>query len=186
MTPRDAARPKEFLTTTCNLQHSDVERFLEFWKFYRNVSPSNYVKRAIKRFNTATVSRDNEDKLVDLAIAFETLFKTHGYRLSHYVSVLAGRTSSERKDTAHFMDTAYIARSTVAHGGGLGTYLERKGLVPQEFVQKLQELTRKCIKISIAINQASQKHFLETLHNLSFDEKAQDQLRGSLPNWAFQ
>lgn len=168
------------------LDRNEVNSFLDFWKKFRKLSTSRYLKRTIKRFNTALVSRDLEDKLVDLTIAFETLFRTKGYRLAHRASVLLAINKSERKDVVNFMDLAYRARSAVTHGGSFEDYTKREGLNPHEFIKKLENHLRKSIKFVVVLSPQNQKEFLEVIDNAAHDDKIRDKMYGKIPTWSFE
>ena len=168
------------------IEKDEVNSFLDFWKKFRRLTTSRYLKRAIRRFNAALVSRDLEDELIDLTIAFETLLRTRGYRLAHKASVLLAIDKSERKDIVDFMDLAYGARSAVTHGGSFEEYIKRKGTDPHQFIKKLENYLRKSIKFGIVLGPQNQKEFLEVVDNATHDDKIRDKLYGKMPTWSFK
>jgi hypothetical protein len=80
------------------LDASDIEHFKLFWRVFEraiNLLPSN-IKFSLKWFNKSYLEPDDVDRLLDLAIALESLFQTEE-RLDLYVAHFIGKDLEERK-----------------------------------------------------------------------------------------
>ena len=118
------------------LDVSDVESFRLFWKAFEkamNLSPSN-IKFSLKWFNKSYLELDEVDRLLDLAIALESLFQT-GDRLDLYVARFIGKDSEERRKIHKDVVELRRLRGAIVHEG----YHE----VEREFVNCVEDYYRR-------------------------------------------
>ncbi|MCC6004907.1 MAG: hypothetical protein LM590_11265 [Thermofilum sp.] len=118
------------------LDASDIEHFKLFWKAFEkamNLLPSN-IKFSLKWFNKSYLELDEVDRLLDLAIALESLFQT-GERLDLYVARFIGKDSEERRKMHKDMVELRRLRGAIVHKG----YHE----VEREFVNRVEDYYRR-------------------------------------------
>jgi hypothetical protein len=118
------------------LDASDIEHFKLFWKAFEkamNLLPSN-IKFSLKWFNKSYLELDEVDRLLDLAIALESLFQT-GERLDLYVARFVGKDSEERRKLHKDMVELRRLRGAIVHKG----YHE----VEREFVNRVEDYYRR-------------------------------------------
>src|SRR5205085_8120094 len=93
------------------------------WSKLQNPKVKKTLNTAVRRFSYSCVRHDNEDKIVDLMIAAETLFlqgKSEGekrFRLALRAAYFLGTDSDSRKQIYDRMRRAYDLRSKLVHGG---------------------------------------------------------------------
>lgn len=105
----------------------EEEEVKSFWTVLRNVSETNYIATALRRFNFAYEREKTEDAWVDYFISLESLFlKESGenfeliHRLSNRISkVLGGDTFPQRKEMKKKIRDWYGIRSKIVHGATL-------------------------------------------------------------------
>lgn len=91
---------------------------------------------ALRRFRYASEREREEDRLVDLLIAAESLFlqdegKELSYRLRQRVALLLGTTFKDRLEISDDIKMAYDSRSKVVHGSGKGHKAPLSVIVPK-------------------------------------------------------
>ncbi len=133
---------------TYNLSKDEVESFK---KFYKSIEPKiDCSKIHLKRFNETYRRMNNEDKLIDYMISFESLYLAGGYKLSHRVSLLLYKDETETKQTFLEIKKAWHVRSKIVHGGKIESInireLNKEYSLP-EFVQKIEEHLRFSIRL---------------------------------------
>ena len=110
---------------------------------------------ACERFNRSCEERRNDDKIIDLAIAFESLFTDKETRLTQMgkfvglgCSMLIGKNAEERKEIKKFLEQAFSLRNDVIHGNNFKTIIDinskKYGL--SDFVTQFQKYLRDSIK----------------------------------------
>jgi len=129
-------------------------------KILAEVQGIDFAKRkslrlACKRFQRTYEEVDDEDKLIDLMIAFEALFlkgekvrALAGQIVATACSILLGENDEERENIKDFLTKAYSIRNCIVHGSEYQQPIVFKGkqsFMP-EFVSILEEYLRKSIK----------------------------------------
>lgn len=99
--------------------------FPEFFRFLSSntIKSHGAIGMALRRFRYASERERDEDRLVDLLIAAESLFlpdegKELSYRLRQRVALLLGTTFKNRLEISDDIKMAYDSRSKVVHGSG--------------------------------------------------------------------
>jgi len=112
---------------------SEVSELLDLLNDLRT-NRSEALNLGLRRFNLAYTRVRPEDRLLDLMIAFESLFiEDHGelrYRLSIRTAALLGKSADDRIKIFEDMKRAYDIRSKVVHG----ERLESKDFDPSQDV----------------------------------------------------
>jgi hypothetical protein len=114
----------------------DLESLKSFWKAFEkaiNLLPSN-IKFSLKWFNKSYLELNEVDRLLDLAIALESLFQT-GDRLDLYVAHFIGKDSEERRKIHKDMIELRRLRGAIVHEG----YHK----VEEEFVNRVEDYYRR-------------------------------------------
>ena len=117
------------------LDASDIEHFKSFWIVFEravNLLPSN-MKFSLKWFNKSYLEPDDVDRLLDLAIALESLFQT-GDRLDLYVARFIGKDLEERRKIYKDAHELRRVRGAIVHEG----YYE----AGREFVNRIEDYYR--------------------------------------------
>jgi hypothetical protein len=117
------------------LDASDIEHFKLFWRVFEraiNLLPNN-IKFSLKWFNKSYLEPNDVDRLLDLAIALESLFQT-GERLDLYVVRFIGKDLEERKKIYKDVYELRRVRGAIVHEG----YYE----VDREFVDRIENYYR--------------------------------------------
>ena len=117
------------------LDASDIEHFKLFWRVFEraiNLLPSN-IKFSLKWFNKSYLEPDDVNRLLDLAIALESLFQT-GERLDLYVARFIGKDLEERKKVYKDIYELRRVRGAIVHEG----HYE----VDREFVNRIENYYR--------------------------------------------
>lgn len=101
----------------------DVREFPMLWAKLQKPKVRKELDTALRRFSYSCVRHDNEDKIIDLMIAAETLFLhgknegEKGFRLALRAAYFLGKDSASRKQVYDRMRKAYGLRSKLVHGG---------------------------------------------------------------------
>jgi hypothetical protein len=85
---------------------------------------------ACERFNRASVDRKDDDKIIDFAVAFESLFlggnKSSNIPAGQFIglgcSMLIGKNSEERRAINEFLISAFTVRNSVVHGAASSAF----------------------------------------------------------------
>jgi hypothetical protein len=120
------------------LSHDELE---DLKKLIQKVQNIDFVRRknlklACGRFQRAYEENDFEDQLIDIMIAFESLFlkgekgnvAQHGKIIAVGCSCLLGKNEEQRAEIESFLSEAYRIRNCVVHGSEYG-----KPTVGQEY-----------------------------------------------------
>jgi hypothetical protein len=131
----------------------ELEPFTSFWNQFKktkNQFPNN-IKFFLRWFNKSYTEQEVLDRLLDLAIALEVLFKEHSSRLDLYLAHFIGSSKDERLKINKDIKELRKIRNDVVHSG----YGECK----QEFVNLIENYYR-----------LSMQKFLELLPKLSYEK----------------
>lgn len=149
-----------------NLTRREGEEFCAFWKQTRLVMSRGAIANAVRRFSYASDRDRDDDRLVDLMIAAESLFLSDAgapqergelrYRLALRAAFFIDAPDTPRLAVFKHMKRAYDARSSIVHGGGeigndLLKSLKDTPISMKEFVQVTWNLVRIAIKKRIEI-----------------------------------
>ena len=149
-----------------NLTQREGEEFCAFWNQTRLVMSRGAIANAVRRFSYASDRDRDDDRLVDLMIAAESLFLSDAgapqergelrYRLALRAAFFIDAPDCPRLAVFRHMKRAYDARSSIVHGaGGIGNDLLKSlkdtPISMIEFVQVTLNLVRIAIKKRIEI-----------------------------------
>ncbi len=130
---------------------SDLKEFQAFYKEFIAVLDNfpNYISLAISRYNDIWFRKKVEDIIVDLIIAFESLFLSNNpeisFRLAFSVAHFIGKSTQERKEIYTTMKDAYDVRSKIVHGSSSRSKSKVIGKLP-DIISKLQDYFRITIR----------------------------------------
>jgi hypothetical protein len=112
---------------------NDTRDFPLFWNKLENKKVKKQLGTAIRRFSYSCVRHQNEDKIVDLMIAAESLF-LHGtregekrFRLALRAGGFLSTDPAKQKEVYDRMRKAYDLRSLLVHGGSAPSLRRLKG-----------------------------------------------------------
>lgn len=149
-----------------NLSQRESEEFCTFWKQSREVMGHGAIANTVRRFSYASDRDRDDDRLVDLMIAAESLFLSDAgapqergelrYRLALRAAFFTDAPDSPRLTVFKHMKRAYDARSAIVHGGGEVDKNSLKSLNDitismKEFVEVTRHLLRIAIKKRVEI-----------------------------------
>jgi hypothetical protein len=132
-------------------EQKDLESFISFWNQFKKVKnqfPSN-IKFSLRWFNKSYREQEVLDRLLDLAIALEVLFKV-GDRLDLYVPHFIGSNKEEKRKINEDIRKLQKVRGAIVHSG----YYECE----REFVDSIENYYR-----------VSMQKLLELLSNQSYE-----------------
>ena len=132
-------------------EQKDLEPFISFWNQFNKVKNQfpNNIKFSLRWFDKSYREQEVLDRLLDLAIALEVLFKV-GNRLDLYVPHFIGSNKDEKLRINKDIRELQGARGSIVHSG----YYECK----QEFVNSIENYYR-----------LSMQKFLKLLSNQSYE-----------------
>lgn len=116
---------------------SDVLSFPQFWHKLENPKVKKELHTAVRRFSYSCVRHQNEDKIIDLMIAAETLFLRgmregeKSFRMSLRAGHFLGTDHSKQKEVYERMRKAYELRSKLVHGGSAPSLRSPKGEITE-------------------------------------------------------
>lgn len=163
------------------LSSSEVPELLKLWENIKNINFSHIpsLEIAIKRFHFAHERRDVEDRLIDLMIAYETLYSTDNkelrYKCSLRTAILIGEDVNERKNIFKIMQVAYDKRSKLIHTGRLDQHAKipkpvNKEFKIHEFINCIQEyLARSIKKFAFCSEKFTHEKMLERIHESTLE-----------------
>ena len=120
-----------------------------------NLDKNNAFRVACERFSRSYEERREDDKIIDLAIAFEALFTDRESRLTQMgkfvgvgCSMLIGKNTKERKEIKQFMEQAFSKRNDIVHSNDFKPIIEINGKKywMNDFVTQFQKYLRDSIK----------------------------------------
>jgi len=99
------------------LQQNDVPSLITLWNLYKHVKDvlPRELRTALRWFNKSYEEPDVEDRVLDLAIAFEAMFGRRDYEV--LAPRLLASNFNERKKIAEYLKELKNARNSIAHGG---------------------------------------------------------------------
>lgn len=103
------------------LEKFEISKLKIFWKNYHKLIQKKHssFNVAIRRFYILNQKFDQEDKLLDILIAFEALFLSETAELSYRLSLRISKFLQEEYDSASLFDfikRVYSIRSKIVHG----------------------------------------------------------------------
>lgn len=111
----------------------DVQVFPPFWNNLENPKVKKELGTAVRRFSYSCVRHLNEDKIVDLMIAAESLFLRgtregeKRFRLAFRAGQFLGADPAKKKEVYDRMRKAYDLRSLLVHGGSAPSLRRLRG-----------------------------------------------------------
>jgi hypothetical protein len=133
----------------------DIKKILEKIK-KSELTKSPSFRISVKRFSRSYEDCRWDDKLIDLAIAFEALFiegnksptVPAGQLVGIGCSMLIGKDTSERKAISNFISEAFCIRNKLVHGTEATDAIRIKGVEynSQDFIAHLEDYFRMSIK----------------------------------------
>jgi Apea-like HEPN len=142
------------------LTSTDIESLIALWNRLSSgvleQEPYRFIESSLRRFNFAFDRLRSDDRVVDLLIAAEALFLDPGsekdrgelrFRLALRAAKFCPHPSYTRREVFDLMREGYKVRSTVVHGGVVGTpKLPREGAVDLE---KFAEAVAVVLRLSL-------------------------------------
>ena len=150
--------PPPFKPSTYQLNISEIEDVNEWVRKINtlNLDTNSSFRVACERFNRFHEERRVDDKIIDLAIAFEALFtgdikerlEDMGIIVGLACSMLLGETNEDRKEIKEFLKKLFETRNGIVHKTKFTTNIIIKGeeYEIKEFSVQLQEYLRDSIK----------------------------------------
>jgi hypothetical protein len=135
-----------------------LDEFPNLKELIQKVHKADLAKRknldlARRRFERAYEEEDFEDQLIDIMIAFESLFLkgeksnvAHGKIIAVGCSCLLGKNEEQRVEIESFLDEAYRIRNCVVHGSEYGKPQVGKEYEMFEFVSRIEDYLRDSLK----------------------------------------
>jgi len=144
------------------IQKEETERFTDLWRKYREIdfSQDRALNTAINRYNDSFTRREVEDRIIDLVIAFETIFLKENekmeltFKLALRTAVFLEGIDIKRENLFEFIKKAYDIRSVIIHGSKTKDKINVKKSVESkeydeytlhEFLNKLENVFRECL-----------------------------------------
>jgi hypothetical protein len=127
-------------------------------KLVHKVQNTDFVKRknlklACSRFQRAYEEGDVEDQLIDIMIAFESLFLKgeksnvqHGKTIAVGCSCLLGSDEEQREEIESFLIEAYSIRNRIVHGTEYAKPKVKREYEMYEFVSRIEDYLRESLK----------------------------------------
>lgn len=115
----------------------DVQVFPQFWNKLENPKVKKELGTAVRRFSYSCVRHQNEDKIIDLMIAAESLFLRGSregekrFRLAFRAGRFLGADPAKQKEVYDRMRKAYDLRSLLVHGGSAPSLRRLRGEVTE-------------------------------------------------------
>jgi hypothetical protein len=150
--------PTPFRPNTYKLDINDIEQVNELINGVNNLDldHNNPFRVACERFSRSFEERRSDDRIIDLAIAFEALFVDEDLsRIEHMgkfvgigCSMLLGNNIQERKEIKQFLTKAFTVRNDIVHSLKLNTTIkvDNKEYKINDFSIQLQKYLRDSIK----------------------------------------
>lgn len=124
------------------LSENEKENFVNFFEKLKSLSPVEFAETALQRFKSSYERESPKDRLVDLFIAFESLFLPNSgeltYRLQLSIAAYIGNFG-ERKKIFDDVGKGYKLRSSIVHGEAVNEEKVKEILLISE------DYFRKCI-----------------------------------------
>jgi hypothetical protein len=140
---------------------------------------------SLERLARTSKSIEVYEKLLDCMMSLEATFlESEGelsYRLSQRISNIYGESENERRLVFDFLRRCYENRSKVIHGAQFD--IEEWDYIYS--IEDLEEITRKCLRRAIALNELkykgkrTKKQFLKDLDSSTFDSELRSDMQSS-------
>jgi len=146
------------------LRQDEVDSLSQLWNLYKRLRDElpRELRTALRWFNKSYEDLDVEDRVLDLAIAFESIF---GGRIYEYLTPrLVASDFNERKEIREYLKELRDARNSIVHGG----HGRSSKVKPEATTANAEEVFRRCYK-----------RFLELMaEGKSYDEIIDEALYG--------
>lgn len=149
---------------TYELPELEIEQFRSFLTSFRRAESTRAIEPAVRRFSMATERPRDDDRLVDLLVAAESLFLGDsgvlergelGYRLSLRAAFFIDSPTHGPRSVYTHMRNAYAVRSSLVHGGiPSAKYLRNPAgdsVTLREFADLTQELLRLALRKAVKL-----------------------------------
>jgi Apea-like HEPN len=144
------------------LTEEEGAAFRKFWQAFQLAHRHMTTEGALRRFGYSAERTRPDDKIVDLAIAAESLFLSDlgtsdrgelRFRLSTRMALFLEETVDARRRMAKFVRHAYRARSGIVHGGTASDEdvqtLDGSGASLQAFADELEGVVRRALRLAV-------------------------------------
>lgn len=150
---------ERFRGTDYRVSKDDITEIKNMWNIVKSLDRRkfSFFKTAIGRFNFAYGRNKDEDRLIDLMIALESLFFKEeerselGYRISLRTAVFLENEPADRNTIYKTMREAYYLRSRIVHGSNVDLIkpltIDGKSLPIHEVVNTIETYVRKSIRL---------------------------------------
>ncbi len=165
--------PSAILTPPYILDSQDETNLRVLWNQIKDLGIDKYksIYMAVRRFNFSYDRDMAEDKLIDLMIAFESLYLLDGegeltYRLSLRCAHYIGQDKNKRKEAFENLKKAYGFRSRIVHGKSIKSKDLEKITSLTQFTAKIEEYLRISIRLFLEnLQKKSDKEIIEEINN---------------------
>lgn len=176
------------------IDSAEIRRLKKFWNLYRNLlsqdilNKHEYMKIALKRFNSAISGSNTEDQIIDSMIALESLYlqdeKELGHKLSLRVSILLGKNDSDRSFIRDLTKKGYEVRSKIVHGKEVKqpVVVGSKKYILRDMALEIENLLRISIKkfLILCKRYIEQKEILDDLDSALINDEYRKKLKEKL------
>ncbi len=131
-----------------------IEKAKSLYRILAKLKDKKKLQIAIDRWIKSTTNKDSEDKIIDLGIAFESLYLSKGNKEQLSLSLrlraawFLGKDRKHRKQLYEVIKEFYNCRSTVVHGGEFKkktVTIDDDTIPMSEFITRVQDLCRDSI-----------------------------------------
>lgn len=151
-----------------HVKEADTQRFTGLFRALssKTIKSHGAINMALHRFRYASERDREEDRLVDLLIAAESLFLQDGegelsYRLRQRVALLLGTGFDDRLKIAEDIKTAYSLRSKIVHGDGGSKRPKPLGEIAPKIEGYLRASLQRAISLAESNNVGPKKAWME-------------------------
>lgn len=158
-----------------NISVTETYQLKKLWLKYINQFSAEKAgfQTAVRRFYYSTQRHDNEDKIIDIMIAFEALFLNENAELSFKLSLRVAKFLDDRYDSFElfeFMKKAYNIRSKIAHGDIKQVSDDKKrknDLETISIIKRLDQVLRQSLRKYVAdYSDTSKSEFINNIDNI--------------------
>lgn len=126
-----------------------MQEIQQLIKLSKNIIKSDTtLKITFRRFCSAFIKSNWEDRLIDLTIALESLIPSQAevtFQFSLYLSLIASNDLDTRKETYKLLHDLYKARSGIVHGTSGDKYIKNAISHSRQNWKKLVDIAKQCI-----------------------------------------
>ena len=131
------------------IEENEVDSIVSFVNDLKDI-PTDSFAVALRRFHLYFDRDMPQDRALDLMVILESLFSEGGeaiaYKIALRAAYLTELEAPKRKDVFHFLRTAYNVRSSIVHGKGESSWLEKESYVSTRTnLASLEEVVRKSL-----------------------------------------